>query len=684
MFRSISTMSADPPYLDENTEIENRVEDLLSRMTLKEKFMILTSIGRRRFYITRPIKRLKIPSFKTTDGPLGVAMHSGGFSKNTRVPATVALAASWNRNLMAEIGTAMGREVRAIGRHVLLAPGINIARTPLNGRTFEYFSEDPFLTKELAIPLVKGIQSQRIAACLKHYAANNQEIDRMSSSSEVDERTLHEIYLRAFRATMKQADAWSFMTCYNKVNGVHGCENEYLLQRTLFDNWGFEGLVMTDWLASRKVKTTEGCMNAGLTLEMPWPRVYKTKALEKAFKEGKFSEATLDDRVRRNLRVMMLTGLLDKRENLPQGARNTPEHQALSRRAAEDGMVLLKNEGNLLPLDIEGHKRISLHGVNLKKKFGRFLNGGSSAVSPPYEVTPLQGMREKCKGKVDLSQGGSSGEVAVIFAGLNHGRGGDSESMDRRSLHLDEKQVREIKQIANNHEKTVVCLIAGSPIAMDEWIEDVEVVLMCWYGGMEAGHAIANVLFGDVNPSGKLPLTFPKRLEDSPAHSTGNRRNYPGDENKRVYYDEGIYVGYRWFDEKDIEPLFPFGYGMSYTEFKYGNISLSRDSLRKPEEAITVNIEVSNVGETAGDEVIQVYAHDIETTVDRPPQELVGFEKIRLKQGETKTASVTVRAEDLAFYDVTRHGWILESGKFKFRVGMSSRDIIGEADFTYG
>ena len=677
-------MIEEPPYLDEKTEIENRVSDLLSRLTLKEKFMLLTSHGRRRMYSMKPIKRLKIPSFNVTDGPLGVAMHSSGFKKNTRFPATIALAASWNRELLGEIGITMGREARAAGQHVLLAPGINLVRTPLGGRTFEYFSEDPFLIKELAIPLVKGVQSQRIAACLKHYVANNQEIDRMSSSSEIDERTLHEVYLRAFRATMNQADPWTFMTCYNMVNGVFGCENDYLLQKTLFDNWGFEGLVMTDWFASRKATTTEDCINAGLTLEMPWPRLYKTKALERAFKEGKFTEETLDDRVRRNLRVMILTGLLDRSEALPKGQRNTLEHQELARRSAEEGMVLLKNEGNLLPLDIDSLKSISLHGVNLRKKFGRFLSGGSSAVSPPYEVTPLEGMADKCRNKVRILRGYSSADVAIIFAGQNHGRGGDSESMDRSSLHLDEKQVREIKKVASNNDQTVVCLIAGSPIAMDEWIDDVEAVLMCWYGGMEAGHAIANVLFGDVNPSGKLPLTFPKRLEDSPAHSTGNRRNYPGDENKRIYYDEGIFVGYRWFDEKEIEPLFPFGFGLSYTHFEYGEMNLSRQSLHKPEEAVAVNVEVSNAGELAGAEVIQIFASDIEATVNRPPQELVGFEKIRLEPGVSTTASIIVRAEDLAFYDATKHGWVLEPGEFKFRIGKSSREIVGELDFSYG
>ncbi|MHA2078213.1 MAG: beta-glucosidase [Candidatus Thorarchaeota archaeon] len=678
-------MNVDPLYLDEKTEIENRVDDLLSRLTQKEKFMLLTSHGRRRFYITKPIKRLNIPSFKTTDGPLGVAMHSSGFKKNTRFPATVSLASTWNRSLMEEVGAAMGKEVRAVGRHVLLAPGLNIARTPLNGRTFEYFSEDPYLTKEMAIPLVKGIQSQRVAACLKHYAANNQEINRMTLSAEIDERTLQETYMRAFRNVVKDADPWSFMTCYNMVNGVYGCENKYMLQDTLFDEWGFDGLVMTDWLASRKVKTTkptQACINAGLTLEMPWPRLYKISALKEAYENNEFTDETLDDRVRRNLRIMMRTGLFDTPESLPKGERNTPEHQDLARRTAEEGMVLLKNRNNLLPLDIDGSESISLHGSNLRKKFGRLLSGGSSAVSPPYEITPQRGMEEICRGKTKLVSGGA--DVAIVYAGLTHGRGGDSESMDRKSLHLDDKQVRDIKEVASQNQQTVVCLIAGSPIAMDEWIDDVEAVLMCWYGGMEAGHAIANVLFGDVNPSGKLPLTFPKRLEDSPAHSTDDPRNYPGDEDRRVYYDEGIFVGYRWFDNKKIEPLFPFGFGQSYTKFEYESINLNRQSIHKPEDALLVEVDVTNIGERSGSEVVQVYSGDVEASVERPSQELVGFEKIPLDPGETKTASITVKGEDFAFYDVSKRQWSIEDGDFKLLIGKSSRDIQGEAKFSYG
>jgi beta-glucosidase len=681
-------MSDRPTYLDDTNSIENRVEDLLTRLTPKEKFKLLTSPGRLRIYVTAPIKRLGIPSFKTSDGPIGVAMHSSGFKKNTRFPSTVALAATWNRALAQDVGVAMGEEMRAVGRHVLLAPGMNIARTPLNGRTFEYFSEDPYLTKELAVPVVRGIQSMSVAACLKHYAANNQETDRRSSSSEIDERTLHEIYLRAFMGTVKDANPWTIMTAYNMVNGVFCCENKYLIRETLMDKWGFDGLVMTDWFASGgDKKTTEDCINAGLSLEMPWPSKYKMSSLEKAYQEGKFSDETLNDLVRRNLRAMMRTGLFDSPDELPQGSRNTSEHQELTRRVAEEGIVLLKNSENLLPLDIDEIKKIAIYGKHMKKRFGRLLSGGSSAVSPPHEVTPLEGLIKKTRGRIQLLEYSKPTQAitdtAIVFVGLDHSRGGDSESSDRQSLHLEEDQVNLIKQIASECEKTIVCIIAGSPIAMNEWIDDVEAVLMCWYGGMEAGHAIANVLFGDANPSGKLPLTFPKRLEDSPAHSTGNSRSYPGDEEKKVHYDEGIFVGYRWFDKKGIGPLFPFGFGLSYTDFDFGQVQLERETIHELEDTLRVEVDVMNIGEQAGSEVLQIYAQDLESTIERPPKELVGFEKVRLEPKEKKTVSIVVKADDLSFYDATVHNWKIEKGNYKLLVGVSSRNIVGESEFSY-
>ena len=677
-------MSAEPVYLDDTTEIETRVGDLLSRLTLKEKFRLLASQGRLRIYVTAPTKRLGIPSFRTTDGPLGVAMHSSGFKKNTRFPVTVALAASWNRDLAHSIGVAMGEEVRSVGRHVLLAPGINIARTPLNGRTFEYFSEDPYLTKELAVPLVKGVQEQRVAACLKHYAANNQEKDRMVANAVIDERTLHEVYLKAFRSSVLEANPWSIMACYNKVNGEYGSENKYLLRETLMENWGFEGLVMTDWFASRPIKTTEGCVNAGLGLEMPWPLRYKTKSLQCAFEENKFTEETLDDLVRRNLRVMMLTGLFDKPEKLPKGSRNTREHQDLARKAAEEGMVLLKNEGNLLPLSLESLGQLSVYGKHLRKKFGGLFKGGSSAAKPPYEITPLEGLTKKTEGKAKLLQNRPGAEIGVVFVGQDHGKGGDAEGSDRKSLHLDLDQTALIERVASEHEKTIVCIIAGSPIAMSDWLDKVDAVLMCWYGGMEAGHAIADVLFGDANPSGKLPLTFPKQLTDSPAHNSGDPRNYPGDDEKNVFYEEGIFVGYRWFDEKNIEPLFPFGFGKSYTSFEFGELKLSRTNLSSMDDKLTANVEITNTGDRAGAEVVQVYSHDVRTSVERPPRELVGFEKVYLKPGETKSVPILVRADDLALYDIGTHDWIVEPGAFKFLIGNSSRAIYLDVEFSYG
>jgi beta-glucosidase len=618
-----------------------------------------------------------------TDGPLGASYHSSGLKKNTRFPAPISLAATWNKKLAGEVGAAMGEEVRAIGRHMLLAPAMNIHRTPLCGRTFEYFSEDPYLTKEIAIPVVKGIQSQGIGGCLKHYVANNQETNRATCSAEIDERTLHEIYLRAFRAVVKEANPWAIMAAYNKVNGVYACENKDLIRDLLMDKWGFKGIVMTDWFSTRKDQTTEGCINAGLSLEMPWPFKYKVKLLREAYDEGILTDKTLNDLARRNLRVMMLTGAIGDANALPRGSRNTAQHHDLARRAAEEGMVLLKNEGGILPLDMESIDRIALLGPNLKKKFGGFLKGGSSGVKPPFEITPFAGMKEKCKGEVKIVTDASQADIAIIFAGLDNGKGGDSEFQDRASLDLPADQISLINRTADTNPNTIVVLIAGSPIAMDDWLEAVPVVLEAWYSGMEGGRAIANILFGDVDPSGRLPLTFPRKLVDSPAHSSGSNRTYPGDEEKKVYYDEGIFVGYRWFDKEKIDPLFPFGFGMSYTTFEYGSIHLGKESITGTDDTFNIELDVVNTGERSSAEVVQVYSRDTQASVERPPKELIGFGKIRLKPGEKKTASITVRAEDLAFYDIHKHEWVVEHGDFEILVGRSAQDILAKAMLSY-
>jgi beta-glucosidase len=569
------------------------------------------------------------------------------------------------------MGVAIAEEVHAIGRHMILAPGINIARTPLNGRTFEYFSEDPCLTKEMAIPFIQGVQSMGIGACVKHYAANNQETDRTSCNAIIAERPLQEIYLRAFREVVQEADPWAVMGSYNKINGVYGCEHKYLIRDILMDRWGFKGFVVSDWFATRPIETTEGCINGGLSLEMPNPNKYKRKRLQRALDARKFSIEAVDDLVYRFLRVLLIAQSYQQQS----GSRNTPEHQHLARIIAEEGMVLLKNHSNLLPLSLDDIDSIALVGRNLRKKFGGFLYGGSSAVKPPYEITPFDGLKEKLKGKVKLLSGVSKADIAIVFAGLNHNRGEDSEFRDKAQLELPTNQVELITNTAAENPNTVVVLIAGSPIAMSEWIDKVPVVLMAWYPGMEGGRAIANVLFGDAEPSGRLPITFPVTLSDSPAHHSGERRHYPGDEEKNVYYDEGIFVGYRWFDEKQIEPLFPFGFGLSYTGFEYTNANINKELASASDASLEIQLDVTNIGERSGADTIQVYSRDIQSSVVRPPQELVGFKKVFLKPNERKTISITVHARDLAFYDVESHDWKVDPGEFELKIGRSSRDI---------
>lgn len=654
---------------------EAEAMQIVKLLTLKEKFRLLTSPGYRRLYSTKPIKRIGVPSFRMTDGPLGVAMHSSGLKKCTRFPASVSLAATWDQSLAKAMGSAIAEEVRAVGRHMVLAPGINICRTPLCGRTFEYLGEDPFLTKEVASAFVKGVQDRGIGACVKHFAANNQETDRTSASSEIDERTLHEIYLRAFEAVVKEAQPWSVMAAYNKLNGVYCSENRQLIREILIDKWGFNGFVVSDWFATRPIKSTAQCVNAGLSLEMPVPSKYKHKSLDASFRAGEFTEETLDDLVYRLVRIMFLSGAFSKGPVAAPAARNTQGHRDLARRIAEEGTVLLKNENGLLPLQMQELKKIALVGPNLKKKYGRFLSGGSSAAVPPYEITPLLGLKEKLAGKVEMTNNVESADAAIVFVGLDHKKGNDSETADRSILELPSSQVELIRNTAELNPRTVVVVMAGSPIGMQEWIEEVHSVVLPWYPGMEGGRAIANILFGDASPSGKLPLTFPRHLSDSPAHSTGSRRSYPGDEKKRVFYDEGICIGYRWFDEKEIEPLFPFGYGLSYTKFLYGGIRCNKETLVGLTDNLTIDVELENSGAYWGGETVQVYAHSEEPLVKRPPKELVGFAKLNLAPGEQGRTSIVVKAADLAYYDVNQHDWRIDQGSHELLVGNSSRHI---------
>jgi len=671
-----------------------KIEGLLKELTLDEKFKLM--VGYFRFQ-THTVRRLGIKTFKMTDGPLGISQHSSMLRKNTRFAAGINLAASWNRELAFECGKAIAEEARAINRLCVLGPGINIGRTPFNGRTYEYFSEDPHLTKEISIPFVKGIQSQRIAACPKHYVANNQEINRYIINVNVDERTLHEIYLRAFKETVEEADPWTIMTSYNQVNGeyVHGSSK--LLKSTLFEKWGFNGFVMTDWWASepRDVEkgepeqpTTVEAIKAGLTLEMPVPFLYEKDTLRQEFDSGKISEKDIDELIRRLLRVYAKVGMFEDKNKLPKGERNTKKHQDLARKMSEEGIVLLKNDNNLLPINIEEISKIAVLGPNLDKKLYGFLRGGAASVTPPYEITPLKGLKEKCKLKVQLTTEPATADVALLFMGLNHDspiklmsdeftelkeeHGNESEKMDRLQLGLSESQIDLINETVKNNPNTVVILINANPISMGEWLDNIPAVLEAWYPAMEGGRAIANVLFGDVNPSGKLPWTFPKKLEDSPAHKS--TRTYPG-EDLQVYYKEGIYVGYRYFEKEQIKPLFPFGYGLSYTSFELENIKCDKDVLISLKDKLQLTVKVENTGKREGSEVVQVYAQALKPSIDRPVKELVGFQKIHLKPSQKKEAKITVKAKDLAFYDLESKNWKIDEGKIILHIGNSSENI---------
>jgi beta-glucosidase len=666
-----------------DVNIHLKVERLVKELTLEEKFLLLSNHNKRSAFSSTPIGRLGIPSLEMTDGPLGVSWHSS-YRRSTRFPATICLSATWDRNLSQLMGEAIGREAREAGKQLLLAPGVNIHRTPLNGRTFEYMSEDPYLTKEIAIPYVIGVQNQGVGACLKHFAANNQETNRRTSSSEIDERTLHEIYLRPFKEVVQEAKPWSVMGSYNKINGKYVYESTQLLRRILMEEWGFDGFVVTDWDATEYMHDAAICIKSGLSLEMPRPHCYKLELLRASFEKREFTEAMLDDVVGRFLRIFFLTGMLDPEKSTYDKKGDSTQHPSLARRIAEEGMVLLKNDRGLLPLNLQKIQRIALMGPNLDVKFGRPQYGGSSAVFPPYEITPLRGIRERCEKKINLVNDASKADITIILAGLNHDKGKDSESEDRKSFDLPQDQVELIKKTAQDNTDTIVILISGSPIGMEKWLRKVPAVLEAWYPGMEGGRAIANVLFGNVNPSGKLPITFPRRLGDSPAHSGKDNKTYPGDENLKVYYEEGINVGYRFFDTMNIEPNFPFGFGMSYTSFEFHKLRVDKKKIKSMKDHLVLSIDVTNSGPVNGSEVIQVYASQNQSEAQRPLRELVGFEKIILRPRQTSSLSVTVQAKDLAYYDSEKHRWRLAAGEVELQVGSSSRcDFLSETIICY-
>ncbi|MFH0878765.1 MAG: glycoside hydrolase family 3 C-terminal domain-containing protein [Lentisphaerota bacterium] len=802
-------------YRNPSQPVEQRVEDLLKRMTLEEK---VDQVSGATCMDTRRNERLGIPALRMSDGPHGVR-----WEKATCFPTAIGLGASWNTNLVERIGIALADEARAKGRNILLGPCVNIHRTPLGGRNFESFSEDPYHAGRMAVAYVRGVQGRKIGTSTKHYAVNNQEWERTTINVKVDERTLHELYLPAFKAAVQEAGTWTVMAAYNRLNGPYCCANRILLTEVLKERFGFQGLVMSDWGACHG---TVDSANAGLDLEMPGPGQFFGAALLDAVKKGEVCEATLDDKVRRILRVMFQMGLFDGIEEKEKGALDTPEHRQLAREAGAEGVVLLKNDGNILPLKREAIRSIAVVGPNAGT--ARLGGGGSSSVEPFYSISPLQGLQEKAgsgisvafvqgclvpgelkpipteflvppkgcsephglkaeyftnkdlagepaltridpsidfnwgdgspapeiptdgfsarwtgqlipdksglfqvgltsddgfrlylDGKLVIDQwvdqagitttadvklkagiahdlrveyyeniGGAQArmgwvipqegsreeavrvagesDVVIVFAGISSYQEG--EGVDRNNLDLPGDQNDLIADMVAANSNTIVVLNNGAPLNLSPWLGKVPAVVEAWYPGQEGGRAVADVLFGEVNPSGKLPMTFPLKLEDLAA-----QKNYPGSHGE-VRYEEGLMVGYRFHDTRNVEPLFPFGHGLSYTRFEYDGLSIDSEKTRAG-GPVEVVFSLSNAGPVAGAEVAQIYVRDLQPCVERPFKELKAFKKVFLQPGEKTELRFALKREAFAFYDVQTHGWLAPPGRYEVLIGSSSKDV---------
>ncbi|AHM60876.1 beta-glucosidase-like glycosyl hydrolase [Flammeovirgaceae bacterium 311] len=683
---------------------ESRIDSLIGQMTLEEK---ISMIHANSSFTSGGVARLGIPELSMSDGPHGVRPEHGrdwipdnaGDDSVTYLPTGIALAATWNPDLGYAFGNVLGREARMRGKDIILGPGVNIMRTPLNGRNFEYLSEDPHLAAVMAVGYIKGVQDQGVAACVKHFAANNQEIRRSSVNVEMSERALQEIYLPAFKASVEEGGVLSVMGSYNKFRGQYATHHPYLINEVLKGEWGFKGLVMSDWGA---VHNTMEALLYGTDIEMgtdllqmpdiDYKKFYLADTVIGLVKSGKVPESVIDDKVRRILRVMHHTKMFTDR---PAGEVNTRAHQQAALQIAAESMVLLKNQGSILPLQKEKIKSIAVIGANATRK--QAMGGGSSQVRAIYEVTPLEGLRKLAGNEIEISyapgfevsraekansalieeavNAAKSADVVVYVGGWTHGytdewNGGayDMEGADKPSMTLPFEQDILLDAVLKVNPNTVVVLIGGGAVDMNAWIDRTPGILQAWYPGMEGGTALASILFGETNPSGKLPTTFPKSLQDSPAHALGE---YPGDKDTlNVHYKEDIFVGYRYHDTYQVEPLFSFGHGLSYTTFAYSNMQV-----REQGEELKVTVTVKNTGKRAGQEVVQLYVEDIEASVQRPVKELKAFQKIALKPGESKNVTLSLRKEAFQFYSEDKKQWVLEPGKFNLLAGSSSRDI---------
>ncbi len=691
---------ARPVYQDPGQPLEARVEDLLGRLTLDEKLSLVHADSK---FTTPAIPRLGIPQRWMSDGPHGVRedVHANDWYPAGRtddfatcLPVGIALAATWNPDLAQAYGDVIGDEARKRGKDIMLGPGVNLMRTPLNGRNAEYFGEDPWLASRMAVAYIRGVQAHDVASCVKHFAVNNQETQRNSIDVEVDERPLRELYLPAFEAAVREAQVWAVMGAYNKFRGQFCGQNEYLLNRVLKGEWGFAGLVMSDWGSTHD--TREAVVN-GLDLEMgtrrPYHQFYLADPFRDGLQKGDLPMAALDDKVRRNLRVMFATHAFDAR---PAGAINTKAHQATARRVAEEGLVLLKNDRQTLPLAPDRLQSVAVIGDDAVRL--QAYGGDSARIKAFYEINPLEGVLRRVGDKVTVTfaegyrrdgdaatlaaravAAAKGADVAIVVAGLTRQRPFDCEGADRKDLQLPYGQDALIRQVVAANPRTIVVLISGGPVDMSGWLEQVPAVVQAWYGGMEAGNAIAGVLFGDVNPSGKLPCTFPKKLEDTPTFA-GGADAYPG-VNGVEHYTEGLLVGYRWFDTKSVAPRFPFGFGLSYTTFDYSNLRLvAGTDAQGP--VVTVQFDVANTGARAGAEVAQVYVRQAHPRLPRPFQELKGFQKVLLQPGEKRTVSIPLGRRAFAFFDPERRGWVADQDDFTIAVGGSSRELPLAGEFA--
>lgn len=723
---SFTAEQTTPVYLDETKNIDERVADALSRMTLEEKVKILHAQSK---FSSPGVPRLGIPELWCTDGPHGIRPEvkwdewdQAGWTNDscTAFPALTCLAATWDKEASALYGKSIGEEARYREKDVLLGPGVNIYRTPFNGRNFEYMGEDPFLAGEMCVPYIQGVQKNGVAVCLKHFALNNQECNRHTADVDVDDRALYEIYLPAFKKGVEEGDAWSIMASYNLYKGQHLCHNKYLLDDVLKGEWKFDGAVISDWggacdpdqAAAYGLDLEYGTWTDGLTTKgkTSYDSYMLADPYLERLRDGRASLKTLDDKAGRVLKLIFRTAMNRKK---PFGSINSPEHLAAARQIGADGIVLLKNDSaadgsKVLPVDLASVKKILVVGENAIKMMT--VGGGSSSLKVKHEVSPLEGIQAAVgnnaeviyeRGYVgstsnsyngvtsgqdlsesrtaeqliaDAARAAADADVVLFFGGLNKDNHQDSEGADRIAYGLPYNQDAVIEALAAANPNLAVCLVSGNAVAMP-WIGQVRSIAQCWFCGSEAGNSIADVIFGKVNPSGKLPFTFPVRIEDSPAHALGAYTC-----GKDVHYKESIYVGYRWFDTKGIRPLFAFGHGLSYTEFEYGEVNVS--SKVSANGVLKASVKVKNIGSRYGKEIVQLYIGEENPLLERPTKELKAFEKVSLAPGETKTVKFKISVSDLAYFNADTHSWVLDSGhKFTAYFAAASDDVRGTADF---